>query len=75
MGARRLKALAVRGTSGIPLADPEAFSDCTLAIAKGMHTPNGCPKWSSLDPNMVPVHVSFVVTESIVIIDSGESLR
>jgi aldehyde:ferredoxin oxidoreductase len=53
MGAKRLKAIAVRGTGGIPLARPEAFSDFTLLVAKEMHAPSGCPKWSSLDPNLV----------------------
>ena len=53
MGAKNLKAIAVRGTGGIPLADPEAFSDCTLAVAREMHAPSGCPKWSSLDPDLV----------------------
>ena len=56
LGAKRLKAIAVRGTGGVTLADPEAFSDCTLAIAKEMHAPSGCPKWSSLDPEMVANH-------------------
>ena len=53
MGAKRLKAIAVRGTGGVPLADPEAFSDCTLAIAREMHAPSGCPKWSELSPELV----------------------
>ena len=53
MGAKRLKAIAVRGTGGVQLADPAAFSDCTLAIAKEMHAPSGCPKWSELDPELV----------------------
>ena len=53
MGTKGLKAIAVRGSGSIPLADPEAFSDCTLAVAKEMHAPSGCPKWSSLDPGLV----------------------
>jgi aldehyde:ferredoxin oxidoreductase len=53
MGAKRLKAIAVRGTGGIALARPEAFSDFTLLVAKEMHAPSGCPKWSSLDPDLV----------------------
>jgi len=52
MGAKRLKAIAVRGTGGIPIADPEAFSECTRQIAKEMHAPSGCPKWSTLDPDL-----------------------
>jgi aldehyde:ferredoxin oxidoreductase len=53
MGAKGLKAIVVRGTGGVQLAEPEAFSDCTLAIAKEMHAPSGCPKWSELDPELV----------------------
>ena len=53
MGAKGLKAIAVRGSGSIPLADPEAFSDCTLAVAKEMHAPSGCPKWSELSPELV----------------------
>jgi aldehyde:ferredoxin oxidoreductase len=53
MGAKRLKAIAVRGTQGVPLANPGAFSDCTLQVAKEMHAPSGCPKWSKLDPELV----------------------
>ena len=53
MGAKRLKAIAVRGTQGVPIAHPEAFSDCTLSISKEMHAPSGCPKWSTLDPDLV----------------------
>ena len=53
MGAKRLKAVAVRGSGGIPIAHPEAFSDCTLNIAKEMHAPCGCPKEIALDPDKV----------------------
>ncbi len=53
MGAKHLKAIAIRGTKGVPLAHPEAFSDCTLSIAKEMHAPSGCPKWSELDRELV----------------------
>jgi aldehyde:ferredoxin oxidoreductase len=56
MGAKRLKAIAVRGTGGVTLAHPQAFSDCTLLIAQEMHAPSGCPKWSSLDPALVRDH-------------------
>jgi len=53
MGAKGLKAIAVKGTQGVPIADPEAFSDCTLSIAKEMHAPCGCPTRFKLDPNRV----------------------
>jgi aldehyde:ferredoxin oxidoreductase len=53
MGAKRLKAIAVRGTRGIRLADPEAFCECTLSIAREMHAPSGCPKKTTLDPDLV----------------------
>jgi aldehyde:ferredoxin oxidoreductase len=56
MGAKRLKAIAVRGTGGVMLADPEAFSECTLAIAREMHAPSGCPKWSELVPELVDAY-------------------
>lgn len=44
MGAKRLKAVAVRGTQGVPLANPDAFSDCTLSIAKELHAPCASPR-------------------------------
>ena len=53
MGAKQLKAIAVRGRQGVPIADPEAFSDCTLSIAKELHAPCGHPKRIELDPNLV----------------------
>ena len=53
MGAKRLKAVAVRGTGGVPIAHPEAFSNCTLEIAKEMHAPSGCPKPTRVDPEKV----------------------
>jgi len=53
MGAKRLKAIAVRGTRGIRLADPEAFCEFTLSIAREMHAPSGCPKKTTLDPDLV----------------------
>ena len=34
MGAKRLKAIAVRGTGAVRIADPDAFSDCTLAVRR-----------------------------------------
>ena len=56
MGTKNLKAIAVRGTGGVPIAEPEAFSECTLQVAKEMHAPSGCPRWSSLDPEMVTAY-------------------
>jgi aldehyde:ferredoxin oxidoreductase len=56
MGAKQLKAIAVRGTGGVTLADPEAFSECTLTVAKEMHAPSGCPKWSELVPELVEAY-------------------
>jgi aldehyde:ferredoxin oxidoreductase len=53
MGAKKLKAVAVRGTGGVPIAHPEAFSDCTLEIAREMHAPSGCPKPTRVDPAKV----------------------
>ena len=53
MGAKQLKAIAVRGTQGIPLARPKEFSDCTLAIAKAAEAASGCPRPLRLDPEMV----------------------
>jgi len=53
MGAKRLKAIVARGTRGFQIAHPEAFSDCTLAVATEMHAPSGCPNWAKLDPFMV----------------------
>ena len=53
LGAKRLKAIAVRGSKGIPIAHPEAFSDCTLAVARSVEAPCGCPAPSALDPSRV----------------------
>ena len=53
MGAKGLKAVAVRGTGAIPIARPEEFSKCTLAIAKEIEAPMGCPRRAELDPEMV----------------------
>ncbi len=53
MGAKRLKAVAVRGTQGIPLAHPEAFSNCTLSITKELQATMGCPEKPELDPHKV----------------------
>ena len=53
MGAKRLKAIAVRGTGGVPIAHPEEFSNCTLAIAKAAEAPAGCPRRQVLDPELV----------------------
>ena len=53
MGAKRLKAVAVRGTGGVPLAHPDAFSDVTLEIAREMHAPSGCPNPPRVDPEKV----------------------
>ena len=50
MGAKRLKAIAVRGTQGVRIADPEAFSDCALSVAKELHNHTGS---AGLDANMV----------------------
>ena len=49
MGAKRLKAVTVRGTQGVPIANPDAFSDCTLNVAKEMHAPCGSPRRDELD--------------------------
>ncbi|MFH1927056.1 MAG: aldehyde ferredoxin oxidoreductase N-terminal domain-containing protein [Chloroflexota bacterium] len=53
MGAKKLKAIAVRGTGGVPIAHPEAFSDCTLAIARAAEGSAGCPQEVKLDPHLV----------------------
>jgi len=53
MGAKRLKAVAVRGTQGVPLAHPDAFSECTLNVARELHATMGCPEVAELDPKMV----------------------
>jgi aldehyde:ferredoxin oxidoreductase len=36
MGAKRLKALALRGTGSVPLADPEGFSDVVREIVRDL---------------------------------------
>ena len=51
MGAKRLKAIVVRGTGGVPLARPEEFSECTAAIAE--ETSFGCILRRGLKPERV----------------------
>ena len=53
MGAKQLKAVVVRGSQGIPIAYPEAFSDCTRSIAKELEAPMGFPEIERLDPDLV----------------------
>jgi aldehyde:ferredoxin oxidoreductase len=53
MGAKRLKAVAVTGTQGVTIAEPEAFADCTLSIAKELHGPCSYPRSPELNPNLV----------------------
>jgi aldehyde:ferredoxin oxidoreductase len=53
MGAKRLKAIAVRGTQGVPIACPEAFLDCTIDITNELHATMGSPGKPELDPDMV----------------------
>jgi len=52
MGAKGLKAIAVRGTGAIPIAHPEAYSDCTLAIAREAEAAGGCPRRLAVDPDL-----------------------
>ncbi|NLF00928.1 MAG: hypothetical protein GX601_08110 [Anaerolineales bacterium] len=52
MGAKRLKALVVRGTKGVPVAHPEAFAECTRSIAQEVHATMGCPETPQLDPEL-----------------------
>ena len=57
MGAKGLKAVAVRGTGSVPLVMPAAFSDCTLSIAKELHhAACGGPRRQSLDPGLVSAY-------------------
>ncbi len=53
MGAKRLKAVVVRGSGGVPIAHPEAFADCTLSIAREVEATLGCPEVPTLDPQAV----------------------
>ena len=39
MGSKNLKAVAVRGTNGVTVADPEGFRDAVLAAIKEFHDP------------------------------------
>ena len=53
MGAKRLKAIAVRGTKGVPIAHPQEFSDATLQIAKSIEGSAGVQQEQWLDPDRV----------------------
>ena len=53
MGAKRLKAIAVRGTGEIRVARPEEFQRRTRAIRQSFEAPHGCPRQSQLDPQFV----------------------
>ncbi|NLG27058.1 MAG: hypothetical protein GX557_04055 [Chloroflexi bacterium] len=52
MGSKKLKAIAVRGTGSIPIAHPDAFGDCTLAIRKAAEAPCGCPRGIRLEKDL-----------------------
>ncbi len=50
MGAKKLKAIAVRGTGGVSVAHPQEFLRKCQAIAKEMRYPNLFPLSPELDP-------------------------
>ena len=49
MGAKGLKAIAVRGTKGVRIARPQEFSDAALAIARSAEWSSGCPEEQFID--------------------------
>jgi aldehyde:ferredoxin oxidoreductase len=53
MGAKGLKAIAVRGTGGVRIARPDEFLRVCQAIAQELHAPCGVPQPGGLDPEQV----------------------
>jgi aldehyde:ferredoxin oxidoreductase len=52
MGAKKLKAIAVRGRGQVKIAHPDAFLDKCLAIRDEVHAPHGYPTEPQLDPEL-----------------------
>jgi aldehyde:ferredoxin oxidoreductase len=52
MGSKNLKAVAVRGSGGLRIADPDKFIRKSRAIAKEAHAPHSWPAPTSLDPEL-----------------------
>ncbi len=53
MGAKKLKAIAVRGTRSIPVADPQAFRQSALALFEACKTAEGLKPWQSYGTTIV----------------------
>jgi len=53
MGSKNLKAIAVRGTGSIPVADPGRFEQVCCWIRDEAHGSHGWPHTPRLDPEMV----------------------
>ncbi|HPQ40142.1 MAG TPA: aldehyde ferredoxin oxidoreductase N-terminal domain-containing protein, partial [bacterium] len=53
MGAKHLKAIAVRGTGSLRIADPDRFEQVCTLIREEAHGSHGWPHTPRLDPEMV----------------------
>ena len=53
MGSKNLKAIAVRGTGSIPIADPDRFETVCNLIREEAHGSHGWPHTPRLDPELV----------------------
>ncbi|MEM2926659.1 MAG: aldehyde ferredoxin oxidoreductase N-terminal domain-containing protein [Candidatus Bathyarchaeia archaeon] len=52
MGSKKLKAIAVRGTGGVRIAEPGRFFDLCTATNRALRTARGRPPTGSRDPEM-----------------------
>ena len=59
MGSKRLKAVVIRGTGAVRIAQPEEFLRRTLAITKEAHAPMGHPKPAELHPGLAKYKQRF----------------
>jgi aldehyde:ferredoxin oxidoreductase len=53
MGTKRLKAIAVRGTQSIPVADKEAYREAAFALFKACKTAEGLKPWQTYGTTIV----------------------
>ena len=53
MGSKQLKAIAVKGSGSVRIANPERFGKITRAIAKESHASHGWPHTPRLDPEKI----------------------
>ena len=53
MGVKKVKAIAIHGTKGIPVADPEGYSKAGMALFKACKDAEGLKPWQSYGTTIV----------------------